>query len=86
MSTLISPVTHTAEVDVKHEVKNGVTSLLREEIGRLSNPAPISIKIINPNKISLNGETDFIRLLRAVFVLSVANASLQANFLLYNDI
>lgn len=56
MSTLINPVTQTADVAVKYEVENGVALPLADEIGRHNKRLPKSIIPINPKSIILNGE------------------------------
>ncbi|ADG00779.1 conserved hypothetical protein [Clostridium botulinum NCTC 2916] len=48
MSTTISPVTQTEDVDVNRQSKKGVLCPLCDEIGKLSNTAPTNITIAKP--------------------------------------
>ncbi len=48
MSTVTSPVTHTADVDVKRQSINGVTVPSEDATGIINRKAPVNITAANP--------------------------------------
>ena len=79
MSTLISPVTHTAEVAVKDEVINEVKCPLREEIGRHKSTEPVRMMSIKPNMIILSGDSFLILSIRGMWKLTMSDTSGSSN-------